>query len=71
MPSNSITETMTFLIARDSEEVLERIWTIGGESGWYYGTRLWKIRGWIDNTIDRTVVINLILINIGFNIFQP
>ena len=48
MPSNSITETMTFLIARDSEEVLERIWTIGSESGWYYGTRLWKIRGWID-----------------------
>ncbi|WP_010521666.1 SDR family oxidoreductase [Aquimarina agarivorans] len=28
--------------------VLERIWSIGGETGWYYGDWMWKIRGYID-----------------------
>ena len=27
---------------------IERIWSIGGESGWYYGDWLWNIRGFID-----------------------
>ena len=30
------------------EEVLQRIWAIGGSTGWYYGNWLWKIRGYID-----------------------
>ena len=30
------------------EEVLERIWAIGGLRGWYYGNWLWKIRGYMD-----------------------
>jgi len=30
------------------KEVLERIWSIGGENGWYYGNWMWKIRGGID-----------------------
>ncbi|TDT47098.1 uncharacterized protein YbjT (DUF2867 family) [Maribacter spongiicola] len=30
------------------EKVLERIWSIGGETGWYYGNWLWKIRGFLD-----------------------
>lgn len=28
--------------------VLENIWTIGGDKGWYYGNWLWQIRGFID-----------------------
>ena len=32
----------------NKEEVLNRIWAIGGETGWYYGTFLWKIRGFVD-----------------------
>ncbi|MBK8847123.1 MAG: SDR family oxidoreductase [Bacteroidetes bacterium] len=27
---------------------LEKIWRIGGKTGWYYGTWLWEIRGFID-----------------------
>lgn len=27
---------------------LEKIWSIGGEKGWYYGTWMWEIRGFID-----------------------
>ncbi len=30
------------------EEVLNRIWAIGGIQGWYYGNWLWKIRGYFD-----------------------
>ncbi|NNK88961.1 MAG: SDR family oxidoreductase [Flavobacteriaceae bacterium] len=29
-------------------EVMDKIWSIGGENGWYYGTFLWKFRGYID-----------------------
>ena len=30
------------------ELTIERIWSIGGETGWYYGNWMWKIRGFID-----------------------
>lgn len=30
------------------ELTIERIWSIGGETGWYYGNWLWNIRGFID-----------------------
>ncbi|WP_405562297.1 SDR family oxidoreductase [Polaribacter sp. Asnod6-C07] len=33
---------------KDKERALNRIWAIGGETGWYYGTFLWKIRGFLD-----------------------
>jgi uncharacterized protein YbjT (DUF2867 family) len=32
----------------DSEKVLNKIWSIGGKNGWYYGNWLWVIRGFID-----------------------
>ncbi|QOD62008.1 SDR family oxidoreductase [Polaribacter haliotis] len=33
---------------KDKERTINRIWAIGGETGWYYGTFLWKIRGFVD-----------------------
>lgn len=30
------------------EFTIERIWSIGGETGWYYGDWLWNLRGFID-----------------------
>ncbi len=33
---------------KDEEEVLKRIWSIGGRNGWYFATRLWHIRGVFD-----------------------
>ena len=30
------------------DAVLDNIWKIGGENGWYYGDWLWKIRGFLD-----------------------
>lgn len=34
--------------ADNPEKVLDRIWAIGGTTGWYYGDWLWRIRGFID-----------------------
>ncbi len=32
----------------DSETALQKIWAIGGTTGWYYGDWLWGIRGFTD-----------------------
>jgi uncharacterized protein YbjT (DUF2867 family) len=32
----------------DTKGVLQRIWAIGGQTGWYYGNWLWRIRGLMD-----------------------
>ncbi|MES2811927.1 MAG: SDR family oxidoreductase [Bacteroidota bacterium] len=32
----------------DVPQVLDNIWSIGGEKGWYYGNWMWQLRGFID-----------------------
>jgi uncharacterized protein YbjT (DUF2867 family) len=32
----------------DAKQTIDKIWSIGGKNGWYYGTVLWRIRGYID-----------------------
>ncbi|MCY2688263.1 SDR family oxidoreductase [Salinimicrobium sp. TH3] len=38
-------------IVGDPEIVLQNIWSIGGKRGWYYGNRLWKMRGFLDKMV--------------------
>lgn len=33
---------------KNRKKTLNNIWAIGGDTGWYYGTFLWKIRGFVD-----------------------
>jgi hypothetical protein len=33
---------------RNDDEVLDRIWSIGGKRGWYYANWLWVLRGFMD-----------------------
>lgn len=33
---------------KNESKTIEKIWSIGGENGWYYGNILWKIRGYLD-----------------------
>lgn len=33
---------------KDANKTIDKIWRIGGSTGWYYGTFLWKLRGYID-----------------------
>jgi len=35
----------------DPEKVLHRIWSIGGNTGWYYGDWMWNIRGKLDKLV--------------------
>ncbi|MFT5337086.1 MAG: hypothetical protein ACJAY8_000906 [Sphingobacteriales bacterium] len=35
-------------VINNKELCLNRIWSIGGEQGWYFGNWLWKTRGFID-----------------------
>jgi uncharacterized protein YbjT (DUF2867 family) len=35
-------------IVIDEHKTINKIWSIGGKTGWYYGTFLWKLRGYID-----------------------
>ena len=35
----------------DEDKTLHKIWSIGGTTGWYYGTFLWKIRGYLDKMV--------------------
>lgn len=30
---------------------IDKIWSIGGKTGWYYGTWLWQIRGYMDKLV--------------------
>lgn len=38
----------------NKEITLNKIWAIGGDTGWYYGTFLWKIRGYLDQFFGGT-----------------
>jgi len=53
----------------DREKCIERIWSIGGETGWYYGNWLWKIRGYMDKLVGgvglRRGRTNINSINVG------
>ncbi len=35
-------------IGKNRDLVLDKIWSIGGKQGWYYGNWLWEIRGILD-----------------------
>ena len=36
------------------EEIWDRIVKIGGQTGWYCGNRLWRLRGWLDKVLGGT-----------------
>lgn len=42
------TDKKLIIITKDEETVLNNIWSIGGEKGWYYGNSLWQLRGFLD-----------------------
>ena len=35
----------------DDNKVMERLWAIGGRTGWYYANWLWEIRGFMDKMV--------------------
>jgi uncharacterized protein YbjT (DUF2867 family) len=52
VPSNGcFTDKREKLISGNVDQVLDNIWSIGGERGWYYGDWLWNIRGFMDKVL--------------------
>ncbi|GAB5538164.1 MAG: SDR family oxidoreductase [Salibacteraceae bacterium] len=39
------------VLASNRMETINRIWSIGGKQGWYYGNWLWRIRGILDKLV--------------------
>ena len=35
----------------DMDQCIQKIWSIGGQNGWYYGNWLWQIRGYMDKLV--------------------
>lgn len=50
VPENGCFKDVQKFKTADAEKTLDKIWSIGGKTGWYYGDFLWKIRGFLDKT---------------------
>ena len=48
VPSNGCFKDIRTTQIKDSKNVLDKIWAIGGKTGWYYANWLWEIRGFLD-----------------------
>lgn len=48
VPKYGILKDEKSLRVDDPEGVLDNIWSIGGDRGWYYGDWMWRIRGIMD-----------------------
>jgi len=48
VPSFGCFEDQRKMAFDDREACIQRIWSIGGSTGWYYGNWLWRIRGYMD-----------------------
>jgi uncharacterized protein YbjT (DUF2867 family) len=49
-----LTDRQRVSLKTDPETVMERIWSIGGDNGWYYANGLWKLRGFMDRLAGGT-----------------
>lgn len=48
VPVNGCFKDVQKMPVVNCNQVVKRIWSIGGKTGWYYGTWLWEIRGILD-----------------------
>jgi uncharacterized protein YbjT (DUF2867 family) len=48
VPVNGCFKDIRTIKVKNSRASLEKIWSIGGKNGWYYGNWLWEIRGFLD-----------------------
>ena len=51
VPTHGCFEDIKIRQLKDPEETINRIWQIGGNTGWYYASWLWKIRGLMDKLV--------------------
>ncbi len=51
VPTNGCYVDVKKLKLKNSKKALEKIWSIGGNNGWYYANWLWEIRGFLDQLV--------------------
>lgn len=51
VPKYGVLKDQQSVKVNNPKKVMENIWKIGGDHGWYYGNTLWKIRGFLDKLI--------------------
>ncbi|MEO5501292.1 MAG: SDR family oxidoreductase [Ginsengibacter sp.] len=51
VPVNGCFKDTRSVQLENSADSIDRIWAIGGKTGWYYGNWLWKIRGFLDQMV--------------------
>jgi hypothetical protein len=45
------TDVRSRIVTGRTESVWQRVWSIGGDTGWYYGNWLWTLRGLLDKMV--------------------
>jgi len=51
VPVNGCFKDVRTIDVHNSDAVLDKIWAIGGHTGWYYGNWLWALRGLLDKMV--------------------
>jgi uncharacterized protein YbjT (DUF2867 family) len=51
VPVNGCFKDIRKMHINNSKNTIDKIWAIGGKTGWYYGNWLWEIRGFSDQLI--------------------
>ena len=51
VPVNGCFKDIRKLKVENSAMALDKIWAIGGKTGWYYGNWLWALRGFLDQLV--------------------
>jgi uncharacterized protein YbjT (DUF2867 family) len=51
VPVNGCFQDIKKVKVDDLESSLQKIWAIGGNTGWYYGNWLWELRGFLDQLV--------------------
>lgn len=51
VPVNGCFKDVRKVEVNNVDEVINRIWAIGGSTGWYYGNWLWTVRGAMDKMV--------------------
>lgn len=51
VPVNGCFKDIRSIMSKNTAATLQKIWSIGGKTGWYFGNWLWEIRGIIDQFV--------------------
>jgi uncharacterized protein YbjT (DUF2867 family) len=51
VPTHGCFKDQRKMVISENERTVDKIWRLGGKTGWYYGNWLWRIRGLLDKMV--------------------